>query len=308
MPLTTVLPNFLCVGVEKCGTTSLYDLLKQHSEIGLSRQKETHFFNSHWQQGLAWYEQQFIHLQKQNKVFQTIGEMTPAYHRFPEVISRIKQTLGDGIKIILMLREPRQRAFSHYIHDFALQPEIIDLLYKRYLATCSYSSVITQYHQAFGKENCLTLIFEEDFLPSQQACVDKVCDFLEVPREVVIETHSNPSFLPRLCRSPNRQSHILIENKTLHVPDNSLVFYTHRFHTSRSLHALPQAKQEWFEAQVNKAIQTISAIKSAIIYEQNVKKDIDQLEVLIDRDLSLWRKPLPDLNAKIAPQPIFLPI
>jgi len=300
------LPDFLCVGVEKSGTTSLYDLLKQHSDIGLSSHKETHFFNTHWHKGLHWYQEKFHHLNETS--CKVIGEITPAYHRFDEVIPRIKETLGEDIKIIFMLREPRRRAFSHYIHDFAINPQITDLLYKRYLSTCAYSPIVKNYQQIFGKENCLTLIFEEDFLINQQITMDKVCNFLSVETYTAEPIHSNPSYLPRFCQSPNYPSKIQIENKQLTLSPNSPLFYTHRSHTSKDLSDLSIKEQQWFKEQTQKAIREVPAIKSSIIYEQNVKADLDQLETLLDRDLSAWRKDLPDLKAKIAPQPEFLPI
>lgn len=299
------LPNFLCIGVEKCGTTSLYDLLLQHSNIGLSSHKETHFFNTHWHRGIQWYCEKFSHLSSACKM---IGEITPAYHRFPEVIPRIKETLGNNIKIIIMLREPRQRAFSHYIHDFANEPRVTDFLFKRYLATCAYAPIVENYYEAFGKENCLTLIFEEDYLLDQQQCIDTISSFFQLPTTMIKPIHSNPSFLPVVFQSPDYPTKIVVDSKELEIPEKSLLYYTHRFHSTKVISDLPKEQQEWIQRQLKEAIHSIPALKSSVIYEQNVKADLDKLEILLDRDLSLWRKSLPDLTAKFAPQPEFLPI
>ena len=300
---TARLPDFLCVGVEKCGTTSLYDLLAQHPAIGLSRHKETHFFNTNWDKGLDWYRDKFSHLNEQQ---QRIGEITPAYHRFPEVIPRIKQTLGSEVKILIMLREPRQRAFSHYIHDFANQLEVSDLVYKRYLATCRYTPIIQQYLEAFGREQCLVQIFEEDFLPDPQRLVDNICRFLGIPTHTVTRVHSNPSCLPVACWSPDYPSTIRVEEQTLAVPKRSVVVFTGRKHNTRIVSNLDEAQGNVLIAKVASAVRFIPAMKSSIVYEQNVREDLEQVEQLIHRKLDVWRQPLPDLHAPVALLPEFL--
>jgi len=296
------LPDFLCVGIEKCGTTSLYDLLKQHPDIGLSRYKETQFFNMHWNKGLAWYQEKFSHIGDDCKA---IGEITPAYHRFPEVIPRIKQTLGEQVKIIIMLREPRRRAFSHYIHDFANQQEVTDLVYKRYLTTTQYATVIRNYFSTFGKENCLVQIFEEDFLPQQQCLVDNVSKFLDIPGHVIKPVHSNPSCLPTACWSPDHDSRIVLEDQTLLIPANSLVIYTENLKNTKVLSKINKVQGQKIMDHIQKAVSFIPALKSSIIFDQNVREDLEQVEKLIDRKLSVWHQPLGDLQATFACTPKF---
>jgi len=298
------LPNFLCAGVEKCGTTSLYDLLKQHPQVGLSRFKETHFFNTHWDKGLDWYQEKFSHVPNNCS---RIGDITPAYHRFPEVIPRIQQTLGDQIKIIFMLREPRQRAFSHYIHDFARHQEITDLVYKRYLTTTHYGRSLKQYQEAFGQENCLAIIFEEDLLPNQQIMMDKVCAFLELDSLPVTTVHSNSSCLPVVCWSPPEKSRIIFADQSLSVAAGSLVIYTGQRDTTKILSDISAQEAELLIQRVNHAITFIPALKSSIIFEQNMKDELMELERLTHRNLDIWRKPLGDLQARFAPAPVFVP-
>jgi hypothetical protein len=296
------LPNFLCVGVEKCGTTSLYALLKQHPDIGLSRYKETQFFNTYWDKGLEWYQEKFSHIPAS---CHTIGEITPAYHRFPEVIPRIKQVLGEKVKIIILLREPRRRAFSHYIHDFANHLEVTDLVYKRYLTTTLYTPILRQYFSAFGKENCLVQIFEEDFLPTQQKLVDHVCDFLTIPHHTISPIHSNPSCLPVACWSPAYNSTLTIEGKSLAVPANSLVIYTENAKNTRVLPQINKSDGQKMIDHIRKAVSFIPALKSSIIFDQNVRKDLEQVEMLLDRKLDVWRQPLVDMQARFAALPNF---
>jgi hypothetical protein len=298
------LPDFLCVGIEKCGTTSLYELLKQHPAIGLSSHKETHFFNTYWDNGLAWYEEKFSAIPD---ACLRIGEITPSYHRFPEVIPRIQQTLGKDVKILILLREPRQRAFSHYIHDFANHLEVTDLVYKRYLATTHYARALRNCFDAFGQHKCLVQIFEEDFLPSQQRLVDNVCAFLGIASHPVAPVHSNPSCLPSAIWSPDRDCQILVEGTRLAVPANSMVIYTGNLKNTRILSSIKQEEGKRLIEQVQAAVSFIPELKSSIIYEQNVREELEQVEALTGRNLNVWRKPLPDLHAPVAPLPEFLP-
>jgi len=297
------LPDFVCVGVEKCGTTSLYDLLQQHPAIGLSRHKETHFFNSNWDKGVGWYREKFSHLDAHCL---RIGEITPAYHRFPEVIPRIRQILGDGTKILILLREPRQRAFSHYIHDFANQLEMTDLVYKRYLATCRYAPIVRDYFTAFGEQQCLVQIFEEDFLPDPQRLVDNICRFLGIASHPVTPVHSNPSRLPVACWSPGYATTIQVEQDRLRVPAHSVVVFTGRKHNTRIITGLDQAQGDALITKVANAVCFIPAMKSSIVYEQNVHEDVEQVEQLIHRTLDCWRAALPDLHAPVTALPEFV--
>lgn len=296
------LPDFLCAGVEKCGTTTLYDLLKQHPDIGLSAHKETHFFHTHWDKGLDWYRDKFSHLDTRCL---RVGEITPAYHRFPEVIPRIQKTLGKNIDVILMLREPRQRAFSHYIHDFARHQEITDLVYKRYLTTTKYAPILKQYFDAFGRDRCLVLLFEEDVLPNQQILMDKVCSFLRLPTHPVMPVHSNASCLPVVCWSPNEHCQLHFGHRRLEVPPHSLVIYSGELATTKVLSDINPQDAEALIQRVQHAVSFIPALKSSIIFDQNVKEDLAQVEDLLQRPLDIWRKPLGDLQARFAPSPEF---
>jgi len=109
------LPNFLVVGAEKAGTTTLAGMLRQHREVFMSDPKELRFFSEHnWSRGLGWYERHF----EAAGAARAVGEASPAYTwapRDPEVPDRIRAVLGDA-KYIYMVREPVERVVSHYRH------------------------------------------------------------------------------------------------------------------------------------------------------------------------------------------------
>ena len=79
-----ILPNFLCVGAQKAGTTTLYDILKQHPNIYLPKVKELHFFDKddRYKLGLEWLTKYFVNGYKNQKA---VGEITPSYLFYEKV-------------------------------------------------------------------------------------------------------------------------------------------------------------------------------------------------------------------------------
>ncbi len=117
-----ILPNFLIIGYYKSGTTSLYDYLIQHENIGKAKRKEIHYFSFSYWRGLMWYRSYFSTIfakrqieAKTGRKFHT-GESSPQYIFHPYSLDRIHQTLPN-VKLILLLRNPIDRAYSHYIHE-----------------------------------------------------------------------------------------------------------------------------------------------------------------------------------------------
>ena len=109
---TIRLPDFLGIGTQKGGTTTLHDLLRKDKRIGLPRKKEVHYFDQEDQLPVKWYADQFINLS--NK--QVIGEITPYYMHHPLAPNRIKKIIPD-VKLIALLRDPVDRAISQYFHS-----------------------------------------------------------------------------------------------------------------------------------------------------------------------------------------------
>ena len=103
-------PDFLIIGAQKCGTTSLYEYLKQHpglsSNIG---EKEIHFFDKNFRKGSRWYKSNFP-LRREGILYY---EATPYYIFHPLAPHRVRDLLPNA-KLIVMLRNPVDRTFSHY--------------------------------------------------------------------------------------------------------------------------------------------------------------------------------------------------
>ncbi len=114
-----VLPDFIIFGVSRSGTTSLYQYLSQHPNIEPSVVKELRFFDMYFDRGINWYRmnfpskwQKFVFTKLKHKKFIT-GEASGAYLQNPHTPKRI-HNLNPNMKLILLLRNPVDRAFSHY--------------------------------------------------------------------------------------------------------------------------------------------------------------------------------------------------
>ena len=106
-------PDFLIIGASKCGTTSLYYYLSHHKQILFSHKKELNFFKKYFNLGIDWYLSHFPTITDRENFL--TGEATPNYLRFPIVAERIKQYCPH-IKLILLLRNPIDRAVSWHYH------------------------------------------------------------------------------------------------------------------------------------------------------------------------------------------------
>lgn len=115
-----MLPNFLVVGAARAGTTSLYYYLKQHPDVFMSPKKEIDFFDidKNFERGLDWYEKHFEGYAGQKAV----GEASPLYMYLEKVPERIAKVIPN-VKLIFILRNPVDRAYSHYWYELMLLQE-----------------------------------------------------------------------------------------------------------------------------------------------------------------------------------------
>src|SRR4051812_46716716 len=104
-------PDFIIIGVQKGGTSSLFEYLKQHPNIKTSVVKEVHYYDSDYKKGMKWYRSFFPLNEKNKKII--YGEASPYYFFHPLVPERIYKD-NPNIKLILLLRDPVDRAYSHY--------------------------------------------------------------------------------------------------------------------------------------------------------------------------------------------------
>lgn len=196
------LPDFLIVGAQKAGTTSLFNWLVESGLVETPLVKEVGYFDTRWNWPVK-YRGYFK--AKQNG--RLIGEATPSYLAFPEVPERVANELGPDCKIIMVLREPVSRSISHYFHErrlgfekrdmYTAMIEEADLIEealdeatpasrRKYILThCSYvyrsmySKRILPWLDQFERDNVL-IIKSEHMFANPSHTVREVADFLSV--------------------------------------------------------------------------------------------------------------------------------
>ena len=122
-----VKPDFVIIGCQRGGTSSLYRYLGQHPDISPSLRKETEYFTVRFPEGEAWYRAHFP-LELRHRIAALVGrrrltfEATPDYLLDPRAPARCREFLPDA-RIVVLLREPGERALSQFHHNVRLDLE-----------------------------------------------------------------------------------------------------------------------------------------------------------------------------------------
>ena len=182
------LPNFLIIGAMRSGTTSLAINLRAHPGIFLAPQKEIRYFDRHFDRGLDWYLDQFQAVSGEL----AIGEATPNYMYSEVVMERIAALLPD-VRLVAMLRDPVDRAYSHYwlnrsfgIEDLPFEEAIArerERLTRgfpddvAYVDRGRYIRQLERISTRWSREKVLVLLFE-DYRSDPSAVYGQTCRFL----------------------------------------------------------------------------------------------------------------------------------
>jgi len=203
------LPNYLILGVQRGGTTSLYMTLTEHPSIKPAIQKEVSFFDWFYWLGLKWYKNYFPSCKRKS----ITGEATPQYLFVPFVPRRIFETLPD-VKMIVLLRNPVDRAYSNWGIQYATDrpveflsfeeaikaeekrlkeilyspnklPEDISFsLFHKFLLSSykrrgMYAEQLKRYYELFPKDQIL-IVKSEDWFNKPKQVFERIITFLEL--------------------------------------------------------------------------------------------------------------------------------
>ena len=286
---------FFIVGAPKAGTTSLYHYLNEHPKIIMSKEKEPDYFSHEAlkNQNIYYYNMQIDTEEKYHSLFNLerddsiLGEASVSYLFYEDVPAKIKQ-YNKHAKIIIVLRNPIERAYSHYLMDFRLGlvqntfEEIIyrdssvskdfELHYQQYIEVSQYFSQIERYLKIFGKEK-IHIIDYEDLQKDQEAVLKNIFLFLEVETDY--------------------QANIKKEYNTFSMSKYSIInwFYSFFFFRRIVKFLLPKKMLKIITTlffQKNK--KPILSFDTRFYLQNLFKKDIQQLGVILNKDFSKWIK------------------
>ena len=239
-----LLPDFMIIGAQKCGTTFLYRLLNRHPYIVLSSRKEVHYFDNvgnNLRYGMNWYRSHFpTHFYRYyqrcfGRNFIT-GEASPYYIFHPSVPERVFQKVPK-VKLIALLRDPVARAYSHYHHNvrngfeqltfeqaIGREEERLEREEERLKADTSYYSYnhvnysylsrgiylrqLINWRRYFSEEQML-LIRSEDFFSNPAQIYSKILAFLGLPEWDIDEySGSNSNGYPDM--DPDTEKRLIV--------------------------------------------------------------------------------------------------
>ena len=195
------LPDFLGLGTQKGGTTSLHQWLNTHPQVFLPTCKEVHYFDLQAKQAATWYAKHFQDARPE----QLCGEITPFYLFHPDVPARIHAVVPE-VRMIVLLRDPVERALSQVFHarkrgfeklklEEALEAESSRLqsgdpesLQKHsYVSRSRYLDQLNRYETLFPKHQLLILQSEQLF-SNPKSIWKKILGFLELETVPLINT------------------------------------------------------------------------------------------------------------------------
>ncbi len=215
-----LLPDFIILGTQRGGTTSLYSYLASHPCIGPASIKEVHFFDNKFAKGVAWYRAHFpllvekYYAQYMRQQDFITGEASPYYLFHPLVPRRVARVVPRA-KLIVLLRNPVDRAYSQYNHEMdggretsstfeeAIEREeerlagdrkrrftdehyiSYDHQHHSYLAKGIYVDQLRNWMSCFPKEQFL-ILKSEDFYANLSATLQQTLAFLDIPTATLI--------------------------------------------------------------------------------------------------------------------------
>ena len=200
-------PDFLIIGAQRGGTTSLYEYLCRHPQVDPATEKEIHYFDFQTARGPAWYRAHFPWRFPGTRI---TGEASPFYLFHPRV-PRLVRDLLPAVRLIVLLRDPVERAHSHFRlqrrakieplatfeeaiaaeperlagerEKFARLPDYYGYNFHQYsyLERGIYLPQLVAWEEFFPREQLLVL-GSEDFYARPAEVFGRVCDFLGLDR------------------------------------------------------------------------------------------------------------------------------
>ena len=266
-----MLPSFLGIGAPRCGTTWIHRQLRDHPEAFVPREKEIHFFDKHYGRGLDWYASLFDPARGKNAV----GEITPSYLYVEGGPRLIRECLGN-VRLMVILRSPVERAYSHYWNILVQHREkgvspgasfrSVAEQDPRIIQQGFYHDRLLQYLEVFAREDLLILL-HDDLSRSPGEVWGTICGFLGI----------DPSRRsPWLAEQVNASGQKRVRSGLLRTVDR-LLSQARLFGLARALNAANRQPIPAMDPEVRQELLEIYG------------EETTRLEALLGRRLDAWR-------------------
>jgi Sulfotransferase domain len=184
------LPDFLIVSPPKTGTTWLFENIRRHPDIYIPSRKEVRYFDTYWRSyNIERYCEMFLRRQGQ-----LAGDISPPYALLPTFAIKFISILKPDLKIVMLLRDPVARAWSHLRHtfrlheanfaeyrgnftDLSLDDMICNLVHDFTLSCSDYKSIVRRWSAYFPREQ-LHVAFFEDAVATPELYFSRLLNFL----------------------------------------------------------------------------------------------------------------------------------
>lgn len=276
--------NLFIVGAAKAGTTSLHYYLGQHPDISMSSVKEPNYFTQSEVKNLYYNTKPVANEHVYHRLFRDNakiwGEASVSYLVYKTTAEKIFN-YNSKAKIIVILRDPVERALSQYSMDARLgfcrtslesiieEPDRYPQYYQQFVLVGNYSDQIKKYMDVFGHENVMITLFD-DLKINPHSFVSKVFDFLGMNEVEIDLGERNKSVKPR----------------------NKIIASLYRFKPARKMIKLlatdniTSAIKAWGFQHADKNEFLLESTREKL--QEYYKNDILELEDILKRDLSNW--------------------
>ncbi len=272
--------DFVGIGAPKCATTWIYECLKEHPKICMPRLKSTCFFD---QSGFS--QQRLDRALRRCQVAQKSGEFSPTYLYQERIVQQIKLYNPD-IKLIVSLKDPTQRTYSHYLHRISLHSS----KWSGFLSAVKQAPIFTEhsfyykylknYFDNFPKEQILVL-FTEDIKKDPHSLISRMYDFLEV----------DSSFVPKIINhkvSPTAFKTTYL-GKFIHKALGQPLQISELGKLTKNIPFVRRFYLKLAEVYSSDKDKPIMSEEASDYLHSLFQEDITKLERLIDKDLSHWK-------------------
>lgn len=301
--INTKLPDFIIVGAAKSGTTSLYNYLNQHPQVCMSSMKEARYlayfgneqnYKGYGKNGnriMQSYDssmpksmRDYLNLFSKEKANQIKGDCSPAYLYLPQTAEKISELIPN-VKIIMILRNPIERAYSSYLHMRRENAEIKSFIQAlreekkriqdnaglpwRYVDMGKYNEQISRYKSYFKSEN-IKIVLYDDLKNNPQQFIKDIYRFLSIDSE----------FKPDMRRKDNVSG----------IPKNYFLYnlISKINYKINSLSGFDNLKRKFDFLEKKLLSKPSMNFEEKAFLNDALKKDIRALSLNLKRDLNSW--------------------